>query len=41
MAGMRTRPAVEVMDYFIRQGTDADALASELNTEEKRAKYIA
>jgi len=40
MAGMRTRPSVEVMDYFIRQGTDADALASELNTEEKRAQYI-
>ena len=41
MAGMRTRPPVEVMDYFIRQGTDADALASELSTEEKRAEYIA
>jgi pimeloyl-ACP methyl ester carboxylesterase len=40
MAGMRTRPPVEVMDYFIRQGTDADALASELNTDEKRAAYI-
>ena len=40
MAGMRTRPPAEVMDYFIRQGTDADALASELNTEEKRAQYI-
>ena len=40
MAGMRTRPPVEVMDYFIRQGTDADALATELNTEEKRAEYI-
>jgi len=41
MAGMRTRPPVEVMDYFIRQGTDADALVSELDTEEKRAEYIA
>jgi len=41
MAGMRTHPPVEVMDYFIRQGTDADALASELSTEEKRAEYIA
>jgi pimeloyl-ACP methyl ester carboxylesterase len=40
MAGMRTRPPAEVMDYFIRQGTDADALANELNTEEKRAQYI-
>ena len=41
MAGMRTRPPVEVMDYFIRQGTDADALALELYTEENRAEYIA
>ena len=41
MAGMRTRPPIEVMDYFIRQGTDADALASELDTEDKRADYIA
>ena len=40
MAGMRTRPPVEVMDYFIRQGTDADALASELSSDEKRAAYI-
>jgi pimeloyl-ACP methyl ester carboxylesterase len=41
MAGMRTRPPVEVMDYFIRQGTDADALAGELDSEAKRANYIA
>jgi pimeloyl-ACP methyl ester carboxylesterase len=41
MAGMRTRPPVEVMDYFIRQGTDADALAAELDSEAKRAEYIA
>ena len=41
MAGMRTRPPVEVMDYFIRQGTDADALSAELDTEDKRAEYIA
>ena len=40
MAGMRTRPPIEVMDYFIRQGTDADALASALSTDEKRAAYI-
>jgi pimeloyl-ACP methyl ester carboxylesterase len=40
MAGMRTRPPVEVMDYFIRQGTDADALSAELDTEDKRAEYI-
>ena len=41
MAGMRTRPPVEVMDYFIRQGTDADSLATELATDEKRTGYIA
>ena len=41
MTGMRTRPPVEVMDYFIRQGTDADALANELDTPEKRVAYIA
>ena len=41
MAGMRTRPPIEVMDYFIRQGTDADALVSELDSEDKRADYIA
>ena len=41
MDGLRTRPPVEVMDYFIRQGTDADSLATELATDEKRAGYIA
>ena len=41
MADMRTRPPVEVMDYFIRQGTDADSLATELATDEKRTGYIA
>ena len=41
MAGMRTRPAREASDYFVRQGTDADALASELDTPEKRRRYIA
>ena len=41
MAGMRTRPAAEVADYFVRQGTDADALAAELDTPEKRRRYIA
>lgn len=40
MEGLRTRPPKEVMDYFIRQGTDADLLASELDTAEKRAAYI-
>jgi pimeloyl-ACP methyl ester carboxylesterase len=28
-------------DYFIRQGTDADGLASELDTPEKRHRYVA
>jgi len=28
MAGMRTRPAREASDYFVRQGTDPDALAA-------------
>lgn len=41
MAGMRTRPPIEAADYFIRQGTDADALAAELDTPEKRRRYIA
>ena len=27
MAGMRTRAPGEAADYFVRQGTDADALA--------------
>jgi pimeloyl-ACP methyl ester carboxylesterase len=41
MQGMRTRPAVEAADYFLRQGTDADALATELRTPEERRRYIA
>ena len=41
MAGMRTRPPMEAADYFIRQGTDADALAAELATEAERRRYIA
>ena len=41
MAGMRTRGAREASDYFVRQGTDADALASELDTPDKRRRYIA
>jgi len=28
-------------DYFVRQGTDADGLAEELDTPEKRRRYIA
>ena len=41
MAGMRTRPPMEATDYFVRQGTDADALAAELATPEQRRWYIA
>jgi len=41
MAGMNTRPPREAADYFRRQGTDADALAAELDTPEKRQRYIA
>jgi pimeloyl-ACP methyl ester carboxylesterase len=36
-----TRPAREASDYFIRQGTDPDALAAELATPEQRRRYIA
>src|SRR5690606_21564587 len=41
MAGMRTRGAREAADYFVRQGTDADALAEELVTPGQRQRYIA
>ena len=41
MRGLRTRPPREAADYFVRQGTDADGLASELDTPEKRRRYIA
>ncbi len=41
MAGMRTRPPAEAADYFVRQGTDADALAAELATPEQRRRYVA
>jgi pimeloyl-ACP methyl ester carboxylesterase len=41
MAGMRTRPPREAADYFLRQGTDADGLARELDSAEKRRRYIA
>ncbi len=41
MAELRTRPAREASDYFVRQGTDADALAAELATPEQRRRYIA
>lgn len=42
MASIRdTRPPAEASDYFVRQGTDADALAAELSTAEERRRYIA
>ena len=34
-------PPREASDYFVRQGTDADALAAELATPEQRRRYIA
>ena len=36
--GRETRMAA---DYFLRQGTDADGLAAELDTSEKRRRYVA
>ena len=41
MDGLRTRPPMEAADYFLRQGTDADALAAELTNPEQRRRYIA
>jgi pimeloyl-ACP methyl ester carboxylesterase len=41
MQGLRTRPPLESMDYFLRQGNDADALAAELDTPERRRRYVA
>jgi pimeloyl-ACP methyl ester carboxylesterase len=37
-----TRPASmrQAADYYVRQGTDADALAAELSTPERRRRYI-
>jgi len=43
-AGIDPSPPREVRmaaDYFVRQGSDADALAAELDTEDKRRRYIA
>jgi pimeloyl-ACP methyl ester carboxylesterase len=41
MTGMRSRPAREASDYFVRQGTDPDGLAADLATPEQRRRYIA
>lgn len=40
MEGLRTRPEAAALDYFIRQGTDADSLIAELSTPDLRAEYI-
>ncbi|HEX4187274.1 MAG TPA: alpha/beta hydrolase [Solirubrobacteraceae bacterium] len=42
-AGIPTRPSrneLMALDYFVRQGRDADALAAELDTPEKRRRYV-
>jgi pimeloyl-ACP methyl ester carboxylesterase len=41
MDGLRTRAPLVAADYFVRQGTDADALAAELATAGQRRRYIA
>jgi pimeloyl-ACP methyl ester carboxylesterase len=41
MDGLRTRPPAGSADYFLRQGTDADALAAELATPEQSRRYVA
>jgi pimeloyl-ACP methyl ester carboxylesterase len=41
MSGLRNRAPREAADYFMRQGTDADALAAELDTAGQRRRYIA
>jgi pimeloyl-ACP methyl ester carboxylesterase len=43
-AGIATAPPPEMRmaaDYFLRQGRDADALAAELDTPERRRRYVA
>ena len=43
-AGLATAPAPPMRmaaDYFVRQGREADALAGELDTPEKRRRYVA
>jgi pimeloyl-ACP methyl ester carboxylesterase len=42
-AGIATRPSPDelmAVDYFVRQGREADALAAELDTVEKRRRYV-
>ncbi|NBR01026.1 MAG: alpha/beta hydrolase [Actinobacteria bacterium] len=40
MKGMVTRADPSTADYFMRQGTDADALIAELDTPGKRIAYV-
>jgi pimeloyl-ACP methyl ester carboxylesterase len=39
--GLRTRPPLESVDYYIRQGTDAGGLLAELPTAHQRRNYVA
>ncbi|MBI4514631.1 MAG: alpha/beta hydrolase [Deltaproteobacteria bacterium] len=39
--GLRTRPALEAADYYLRQGTGADSLLAELSSEAERRDYVA
>lgn len=41
MSHLRTRAPRETADYYVRQGTDADALAAELADADARRSYIA
>jgi pimeloyl-ACP methyl ester carboxylesterase len=38
---LQALPPVEALDYFMRQGRDADGLAGELSTPESRQNYVA
>ena len=40
MGGMNSRPPREAADYYLRQGTDADALVLELSTPAQRRRYV-
>lgn len=41
MADLDTRPLAGAADYFVRQGTDPDGLAAELDSAAQRCSYIA
>ena len=40
-SALQALPPVEALDYFVRQGRDADGLAAELDTPEARQGYVA